>query len=74
MNSFAGIDPREFLSFYIGKESNGQPARTSTGNSNPSKDPEVTILQAAEQVVSPEIVGDTCNPYPYSKRQHSSLY
>ena len=30
MDSFAGSEPREFIPFYLGTESNGQPAQTST--------------------------------------------
>ena len=38
----------------LGKESNGQPAQTSIGNSNPSDNPEVTSLKAAEETANPE--------------------
>ena len=53
----------------LGKESNGQPAQTSIGNSNPSDDPEVTSLKAAEETANPELVGDTSIPLQTSTQQ-----
>ena len=57
----------------LGRESNGQPAQTSIGNSNPSDDPEVTSLKAAEETANPELVGDTSIPLQQTSTQQSLL-
>ena len=48
MDSFAGSEPREFIPFLLGTESNGQPVQTSTNNesigeNNPTQRPDESV-------------------------------
>ena len=48
MDSFVGSEPREFIPFHLGFESNGQPAPTSTNNesigeNNPTQRPDESV-------------------------------
>ena len=62
MGSFAGSEPRKFIPFYLGKESNGQPDQTSAEDSNTSGAPGIARNSVAEQTTSPAFEGGTSEP------------
>ena len=59
MDSFAGSEPREFISFYLGKEANGQPARAWTENSDISAITEAINSNAVQETAGTDSVEGT---------------
>ena len=51
MDLIATSEPREFIPFYLGKKSNGQPLRASTGNRDSGDFPKCTDPNTAEGTV-----------------------
>ena len=57
MDIFAGSEPREFISFRLGKESNGQPTRTESESNSNGETSMITNPPAAEETHGLEAQG-----------------
>ena len=62
MDSFAGSEPREFIPFYLGKESNGQPNQSSTEDHNTGGATEIACDNVAKQTSSSALEGGSSDP------------
>ena len=69
MDSFAGNEPREFVPFPLGKESNGQPVQATTEGNNMRGDTEVTEDEVAEETFGPEVEKSANVPLPQTSDQ-----
>ena len=72
MDSFEGSEPRKFIPFYLGKESNDQPDQTSAEDNNTVGAPRMASNNFFEQTSGFALEGDSSDPLQQTSVQQLS--